>query len=130
MAKHSFSAKVSRNNRSRVSNGRRWLEGLDGNSREARRWRDLCRSLTADLGPDPTEAQLSLVRATATATVASERIQAKIINGDATVTELQELARLGNLQVRNLLALGLKRRSSPRSELRTYLDARGKAVTP
>lgn len=122
-------ASVSPRQRARVSNRSRWLEGLDGRSREQRRFRDLCRALAADLGDDPSEAQLALIRATATATVASEIVQAKIIMGTATAVEIAELSRLGNLQTRNLIALGLRQQKRTGPTLREQLLAEKAGAT-
>lgn len=112
MARQRIAATVSANNRSRVSNGRVWLEGVTGKSKESRRWRDLCRSLHAEIGGKATESQLTLIRSTATAIIASEKIQALVIEGTASEAELVELPRLGNLVTRNLIVLGLA--SSPK----------------
>lgn len=127
VSRYKFAAKVSANNRSRMGNQRVWLDGVSGNGKDARRWRDICRSLAADLGTDLSEAQLTLIRITASTILAAERIQAKIVNNEASTIELQELARLGNLTTRNLLALGAKG-TRRKSGLKAYLDAKAKAA--
>lgn len=60
--------------RSRVTNGSRMVEGVDGRSASSRRFRDLCRALADDLGGEAalTQAELLTVRNAAAVTVASE----------------------------------------------------------
>ena len=45
--------------RSRVSNGKAMLDKIDGRSREARRYRDICADLTRELGREPNVVELS-----------------------------------------------------------------------
>ena len=49
--------------RSRVSNGKDlFLDGVDGRSAIARRYRDILAQLTSDIGGDPSEAQHIIIR--------------------------------------------------------------------
>jgi hypothetical protein len=100
------------NNRARVSNGMRLLNGVDGRSAEARRFRDLIGSLAADLG-DPaklSEAVKALVRQTAAIVVVSERLHAKIVRDEA--VDLEQATRVANAAQRGLARLAALRRPS------------------
>ena len=50
LSDHRLLAKTSKEQMSKISTGRKLIEGLDGRSRPARRYRDLCKALVADLG--------------------------------------------------------------------------------
>jgi hypothetical protein len=98
--------------RSRVTNGKRLLEGVDGRSAEAGRYRDLCFSYADDVGgaASLTEAQRALVRQAAMLTIQSEQFQAAMLRGEETNVEQQ--TRVTNSLARTLHRLGLKRASS------------------
>lgn len=92
--------------RSAVSNGTRLLSGIDGRSAQARRFRDLVKEFTAELGGEEimTEPMRAMVRQAAAVTVESERMQAAIVRGDDIDTE--QLVRVTNVLAR--LMNGLK----------------------
>ncbi len=105
---------VSRTNRSAASNGTTILQGVDGRSAEARRFRDLVMAFAADLGADVTElseADAALCRHAASATMQSESLSRAVVNGEAVDTE--QAVRVGNLLTRAMAAL--HRRHKPRS---------------
>jgi hypothetical protein len=101
------------NNRARVSNGIRLLNGVDGRSAEARRYRDLIASLAADLGGDPnklSESVKALIRQTAAAVVVSERLQARIVRDE--VVDLEQATRVANTASRCLARLAAMKKPS------------------
>lgn len=121
-----MTAPISTSNRSAVTNGTQMLQGIDGRSPEARRYRDLCREYIAELGGDQsvTEARRALVRQAAGVAVAAEQMQAKIVRGED--IDAEQLVRLSNLQSRLLRQLGIggsKPAAKPKS-LADYLAER------
>jgi hypothetical protein len=110
-------------NRSRITNGSRLLQGIDGRSSEARRYRDLVQAFGADLGGVETlgEADKALVRQCAASVTASETLQAAIIRGDA--VDLEQSTRLSNATGRLLtkLAALTKARAPKPPSLADYL---------
>src|SRR5262245_11379694 len=68
--------------RARVTNGSQLLDGVDGRSAAARRYRDVLAQLVADLGGDPTEAQSIIARRAATLAVWCEGEEAAMANGE------------------------------------------------
>jgi hypothetical protein len=102
------SAKVSLFNRSAITNGKKWLPGVDMRSAQGRRFKDLVRAFTADLGGELSTAEAALVRQAAALTVRVEDIQATLVKGEAVDDE--ELVRLINASARLLIALGMKGR--------------------
>jgi len=111
-------------NRSRVTNGTRLLEGVDGRSAEARRYRDLCMSFADDCGgaASLTEAQRSLVRQCAMLAVQSEKHQAAMIRGEDVNVEQQ--TRVANSLSRTLSRLGVRKRASAKLSVPEYLAQR------
>jgi hypothetical protein len=110
--------------RSAVSNGSRLLAGVDGRSAPARRFRDLMKEFTAELGGDAimTEPMRALVRQAAAVTVEAEKMQTAIIRGDAVDTE--QLVRVTNTLARLMNVLKTKAKASKagqRTELSEYL---------
>jgi hypothetical protein len=91
-----------------MSNGTRLLAGIDGRSSEARRYRDLAMAFADDLGGADKlgEADKALVRQCAATVTASERLQARIINGDA--VDLEQATRLSNATSRLLKQLAVR----------------------
>jgi hypothetical protein len=75
--------------RSRVSNGKDMLlEGVDGRSVLARRYRNILAQLVSDLGGDPSEAQSIIARRATTLAVWCEQTEAKAAAGEVlNVTE-------------------------------------------
>ena len=106
-------------NRSKVTNGTRLLEGIDGRSPSARRYRDLVESFTHDLGgmDQLTESDRALVRQAASLTIRAQQLQTAIVNGEPVNPD--ELIRLTNT-VRRTLA-GSQRRERPAPTLGDYL---------
>jgi hypothetical protein len=95
--------------RSRVSNGKDlFLEGVDGRSALARRYRDILAQLTSDIGGDPSEAQNIIVRRATTLAVWCEQAEAKAAAGNE--LSIGEYATATNSLRRLLLDLGLERR--------------------
>jgi hypothetical protein len=73
----------SANNRSRVTNGRTLLPGVDGRSASARRYRDLIAELARELGDaEPTAAESASIRQAAAIIVRSEQLSADIVRGE------------------------------------------------
>jgi hypothetical protein len=108
-------------NRSKVTNGKKMLAGLDGRSAEARRWRDLVASYTSDLGGPAklTEAQRTLVTQAATLQVQAERMQAAVIRGEP--VDAEQLTRLANAATRCLARLGMRAAPDKPPVLSAYL---------
>jgi hypothetical protein len=109
-----------------VTNGKRLLEGVDGRSAEARRYRDLCLSYADDLGGASalTEAQKTLVRQAAALSVQSEAMAAAMIRGEPVSDE--QMTRVANSLSRTLHRLGRKKpreRSSVLDNLRSAYPA-------
>jgi hypothetical protein len=106
--------------RSRVTNGRRMVEGVDSRSREGRRFRDLQIAYADDLGgPDGlSEAQKALVRQAATLQIQAERVQASVLRGEA--VDEEQLTRLSNALARVLAALRAK--AEPRDAAPSLAD--------
>ena len=101
--------KPSRINRSRVSNGKDlFLEGVDGRSALARRWRDVFAQLTSDIGGDPSEAQNIIIRRATQLAVWCEQAEAEAASGKP--LNIGEYATATNTLHRLLTTLGLERR--------------------
>jgi hypothetical protein len=95
--------------RSRVTNHRDLLPGLDGRSASARRYRDLVNSYIADMGgiDQCSDIKLGLLRRLAAVTVQSELIEARMINGEA--VDIGTLCTLASTTVRLSQRLGIER---------------------
>lgn len=95
--------------RSAISNGTRLLDGVDGRSAGARRFRDLLADLMRDLGgaSSLTTIQRGMVRQAATLQLQAEHLQAAVVRGDA--VNSKDLVRVSG-EARRILA-GLQRRS-------------------
>ena len=111
--------------RAAVSNGSRLhAKGIDGRTRDARRFRDLVASFSENLGgeADLSEADKALVRNAAALAVKAERMQAAIVKGED--VDLEGLTRLSNCVSRVLSQLGVKReRRDTTPSLAEYLAA-------
>jgi hypothetical protein len=101
-------------NRRKVTNGTRLLEGVDGRSPTARRYKDLVESFAHDLGglAELSEVDRSLVRQAASLTLHAEQLQAAIVQGRD--VDPDELIRLSNTS-RRLLA-SIKRREPAKAK--------------
>ena len=95
--------------RSRVTNGKQLLVGLDGRSAGARRLHDIIAALLADLGGEPTETDRLQVRAVAALTLHAEGLTAAMANGEA--VDSDEMTRVANAAQRGLASLSRRRRS-------------------
>jgi trimethylamine:corrinoid methyltransferase-like protein len=103
-------AAVSRTNRAAITNGSKWLSGVDMRSAQARRFKDLVRAFTADLGGNLSTAETAMVRQAAALTVRAEAIQAELVRGDKVSDE--ELVRITNAVQRILGELGVQQRKN------------------
>ena len=74
-------ATVRATTRSKVSNGTRLLQNVDGRSSSARRFRDLVRAYEAEVGGDLTEVDRGLIRQAAALTFKAETLQSDLVNG-------------------------------------------------
>jgi hypothetical protein len=95
--------------RSRVTNHKDLLPGLDGRSASARRYRDLVNSYIADMGGSDrcSDIKLGLLRRLAAVTVQAEVLEAKMVNGEA--IDVATLCVLASTTVRLSTRLGLER---------------------
>jgi hypothetical protein len=93
--------------RSAVTNGKAF-PGVDGRSRHARRYYDLCADLACDLGGNLSTAEMAIVRQSSALTVRAEELQAAICRGEPVNTD--DAVRLANASARLLAALRSKRR--------------------
>lgn len=112
-------------NRSRVSNGREILPGVDQRSAIARRYRDLVAAISSDQGGADrlSEARHQLVRRFAAAAVLAEQIEARMAAGEK--IDLQEHATLCSSLVRLAQRIGIDRRArSIVPDLKDYLEAK------
>lgn len=97
-----------RQGRSAVSNGTRLLDGVDGRSPAARRFRDLVEAYCRDLGTafaELSEGQRTMVRQAAGVSLQCEQMQSAIVRGDK--VDDAQLVRMSNLLARLLKALGV-----------------------
>lgn len=69
-------------NKSRVTNGRWILDGVDNRSPQARRFRDLCVAYASEVGTDPSEVEKGLIRQAAAMTLRAEALQVAIVRGE------------------------------------------------
>lgn len=113
-----------RRQRSAVTNGTQMLPGINGNSAQARRYRDLYTAFVADLGGEAaaTEAERALCRQAAALTVRSEAVMADLVRG-APVDD-EQMTRLMNSTARTLAALRRRAKPMKAPDLRAYLKAK------
>jgi hypothetical protein len=110
--------------RSAFTNDPLKIRGVDGRSEVARRYRDVVRSIAADLGGLDTlsEPQRIVIRQAGMLSVQIEQLQGKVVAGD--VVDLEQSIRLSNVLTRVLATLGLKKGNKPEngaSALQDYL---------
>jgi hypothetical protein len=110
--------------RSKVSNGTRLLQDVDGRSSSARRFRDLVRAYEAEVGGNLTEVERGLVRQAAALTFKAEKLQSDLVNGNP--VDGDQLIRLTGTAKRILSALGEKasKRKPPAPTLQDHLARR------
>jgi hypothetical protein len=97
--------------RSAISNGSRLHQKVDARSSGARRFRDLVRAFSADLGDDLSEADLAMVRTAAALTLKSEQLQAALAAGQE--IDSDALIRLAGTTRRSLQAISAKVADKP-----------------
>jgi hypothetical protein len=96
--------------RSRISNGSAtFLDGVDGRSVLARRYRDILAQLVSDMGGDPSEAQSLIAKRAATLAVWRELAEASMAKGED--LDIAEFTTATNALRRLLADLGLERRA-------------------
>lgn len=105
--------------RSRVTNGSAVLTGVDGNSAQARRYRDLLADLTAEAGPGLTEGDRLTIRSAASLVLLSEELTARMVRGEA--VDADAITRAANGATRALAALKRGRAPQPRGRGRRPL---------
>lgn len=99
-----------KNGRARASNHRDLLPRVaDGRQAEARRFRDLVRALIQDSGgiENCSEVRIGLIRRLAAATVLSEEIEGKAVNGEP--VDIGTFCQLASTTVRLAQRLGIER---------------------
>ena len=93
----------------RVANGSRlFVEGLNGRSALARRYRDLVAEFTSDIGGDPSEAQKQLIRRAASLSTWCEAQEVNLANGEE--VDIGPLTTAANSLRRILQDIGFERR--------------------
>jgi hypothetical protein len=110
--------------RSRVTNGKDLLPGIDGRSAVARRYQDLIASLTSDAGG---EGQLRPAGSSSGAALAvlAESIEARLAMGET--VDLAEHCTISSTLVRLATRLGINRHARVITPLRDYLEAKAGA---
>src|SRR5438876_6459913 len=93
--------------RTAIANGSAILEGVDGRSHVARRYREIGALLASDMGGHDqlTEAQRQLVRSAAGLVVLRERLDVRAVNGETVDTG--EYCAVSNTLRRVLTTIGL-----------------------
>jgi hypothetical protein len=92
--------------RSKVSNGTRLLQNVDGRSSSARRFRDLVRAYETEVGGNLTEVERGLIRQAAALTFKAETLQSALVNGES--VDGDQLIRLSSTSKRILSAITAK----------------------
>jgi hypothetical protein len=88
-------------NRSRLTN-RKWiLAGVDMRTPRGRRFRDLCVGFALEAGGDPTETERALIRQAAAMVLTAETLQSAMVRGD--VVNADDVIRLSS-EARRILA--------------------------
>ncbi|TPK88282.1 hypothetical protein [Mesorhizobium sp. B2-4-17] len=111
-----------RSSRTRVTNGKEILPGIDGRSRWARRLHDLMAAHVADLGGPGkvSQSQLSLIQNAATTTIILEKAQLAFAEADTiNYADLIAFQTTLNSLRRTFEALGLDRVAPRRADLST-----------
>jgi hypothetical protein len=97
--------------RSAVTNGKRTLIGVKGSSKYGRRYRDLIACYSEELGGNPSQTEMGMIRQAAALSIRSEMIQAALINGEPNISD-DDLIRISS-EVRRILD-GLAEKASKR----------------
>jgi hypothetical protein len=122
--------------RSKITNGKQLIAGIDGRSTWVRRLRDLIALHVNDLGgiEAVSAAERSIVQRAATLTVELERMESAFAAaGEASAQDIDLYQRTANSLRRLLESLGLQRRAKDVTPtLQTYIAARAaeKAAAP
>jgi hypothetical protein len=118
----SVSDNKAKHGRSKATNHKDLLPKInDGRHTQARRFRDLVRQIVADQGGDAncSEVKIGLARRLAAATVLSEEIEGKVVNGEP--ISIADFCQLASTTVRLATRLGVER--VPRDISPTLADA-------
>lgn len=93
--------------RSRISNGKDLLPGVDGRSLIARRYHDIASAILVDQGGARSESRVQLIRRFAAAAVLAEQMEARLANGEQ--INISEHALLVSSMVRVARQIGVNR---------------------
>lgn len=124
-------AKPSPTSRSRITNGKSVLAGIDGRSGLARRYRDLIAALTTEAPAPLTEAMRLQIRTAASMQTHVEDLTARMIRGEHVPSE--EMTRATNGAIRALASLTRRapaRKRPSAAGLTTYLSGRRPVAEP
>lgn len=107
--------------RSRVTNGREVLPGVNPRSQLARRYRDILSLIVADLGGSErlSEAKRQLIRRFAATSVMAEQMEARMANGED--IDVDEHVSLSASLVRLAVKIGLNRHTKALPNMEEYL---------
>jgi hypothetical protein len=121
-------ARPSAANRSRITNGKTLLPGIDGRSALARRFRDIAGQVATDLGGADrlSEVKLQLIRRFAGAAALAEQLEARLANGQS--VDVAEHAALTSSLVRISSRIGLTRAMKRVPTLDEYLAGKSAEV--
>jgi hypothetical protein len=113
--------------RSAVTNASRLIQGVDGRSALARRFRDVHNEILADLGGADfvSEGERQLARRAAALAVYCETLEAKLANGEPVDSE--DWVRVVNALNRTFASIGLRRRARRTDEPRLHDVLHGSA---
>lgn len=118
-------------NRSRITNGRELLPGLDGRTALARRFRDISNAIAVDQGGADrmSEVRQQLVRRFSALCCLAEKMEAELASG-ANINVVEHCA-MSSALVRIATRLGLGRKAKEIPALQDYLKGAGRdAVDP
>jgi hypothetical protein len=112
------------NARSRVTNGKDLLPGVDGRTATARRYQDLVANLISDAGGEAgmSETRRQLIRRFAALSVQAERMEALVAMGET--IDLAEHCSISSTLVRLASRLGINRSAKLVPPLKDYLEMR------
>jgi hypothetical protein len=112
---------LARTQRSRVTNGKEVLPGVDNRLVIARRYRDLLSELVADMGglETMTQARMQLCRRFAALSVQAESMEAKLAQGEQ--ISLTDHSLISSTLCRLASRLGIERRAKQITPLADYL---------
>jgi hypothetical protein len=108
------------------------LEGVDGRSASARRFRDICRSYELEAGGVVTGVERDMIRQAAALTLRAEQLQADIVNGRP--VDVDRLTRISGATKRILGAIHVKstkrKDGEPVADLAAYLANKAAGGAP